>query len=287
MNPIEPIRNPQAVRPADEPVSRDERDLPPVSSRSIGAYFGLVVLLTIPFWVMGAVIDVQILPGIHISALMFVTPGLAAAILVYRSSGSAGIIALLRRCVDVSRIKPVTWFLPIVLITPAVLVLSYWVMNVLNLPLPPEPAIAWSMIPALLVIFFVSGAFEQAGWMGYAFEPMQARYQALPAAFLLGIFWAAWHYIPLVQGGRATDWIVGWSLATVAARVLMVWLFNNAGHSVFATILFQVVLNTGMAIFPNEGSHYDPMVTGPILALVALLVVALYGPRTLAGRSGS
>jgi membrane protease YdiL (CAAX protease family) len=261
---------------------RDTQDRLSPTTPSLISFFGLVIVLTIPFWVIGALVDVQVLPGIHVSALMFVTPGLAAAILTYRSSGAAGVAALIRRCVDIQRIRPVTWFVPILLLHPAALVLSFWIMERLGLPLPADPSVAWSMIPILVIIFFISGSFEQAGWMGYAFEPLQQRFQALPAALILGAFWAVWHYIPLVQGGRAIGWIAWWTVATVAIRVIMAWLFNNTEHSVFATILFQVVLNTGMAIFPNQGSHYNPMVTGLVLTVIAAVVVAIYGPRTLA-----
>jgi membrane protease YdiL (CAAX protease family) len=36
---------------------------------------------------------------------------------------------------------------------------------------------------------------EELGWSGYAIDPMQARWGALKASILLGIFWAVYHYI--------------------------------------------------------------------------------------------
>ena len=45
--------------------------------------------------------------------------------------------------------------------------------------------------------------------------------------------------VPLVQVGRAATWIAWWSLNTVGLRVLIVWLFNNTGKSVFAATLFH------------------------------------------------
>jgi len=43
--------------------------------------------------------------------------------------------------------------------------------------------------------------------------------------------------------------------------------------------------NVAGSSFPNFGSHYDPVVTGAIAAAVAAVVVAAWGPATLARRS--
>lgn len=43
--------------------------------------------------------------------------------------------------------------------------------------------------------------------------------------------------------------------------------------------------NASQFSFPNFGSHYDPVVTGAIAAAVAAVVVAAWGPATLARRS--
>ncbi len=77
-------------------------------------------------------------------------------------------------------------------------------------------------------------------------------------------------------------WIGAWGLSTVAQRVLLVWIYNNTGKSVFAATLFHAMSNLGWQLFPDHGSHYDPRLTGPILAVAAACVTALWGPRTLA-----
>ena len=88
--------------------------------------------------------------------------------------------------------------------------------------------------------------------------------------------------LPLLQVERPPDWIAGWFLGTVASRLVIVWLCNNTGGSVLAAILFHDVSNVSWQLFPNDGSHYDPRISGVILALVAAAVVAIWGPRTLA-----
>jgi hypothetical protein len=48
-------------------------------------FFLLVFTLSVPFWLIGAVTELRLLPGLPVSSLMFVCPAMAAAILVYGS----------------------------------------------------------------------------------------------------------------------------------------------------------------------------------------------------------
>jgi hypothetical protein len=72
-----------------------------------------------------------------------------------------------------------------------------------------------------------------------------------------------------------------WCLATVAQRVLIVWLYNNTGKSVPAAVVFHAMSNLSWQLFPINGSYYDPRITGLIVAFVAVVVTIVYGPRRL------
>jgi membrane protease YdiL (CAAX protease family) len=146
----------------------------------------------------------------------------------------------------------------------------------------PAPDISIPAALALLLAFLVAGLGEELGWSGYAIDPLQERYGALAAAVLLGLNWAAWHIVPLLQAHRAPAWIAWWSLATVGLRIVTVWLYNNTGKSVFAAALFHAMCNVSWQLFPIQGSHYDPRFVGPIVAIAAAIVAFLWGPATLA-----
>jgi membrane protease YdiL (CAAX protease family) len=164
---------------------------------------------------------------------------------------------------------------------PATAALAYVAMRVLDLPLP-SPALSISIVPALFLLFFLAAIAEELGWSGYALDPLQNRYGALLASLIIGLVWAAWHVVPLLQVDRAPGWIAWWSVATVATRVLHTWLYNNTGKSVFGAALFHAMTNVSWQMFPNHGSHFDPRITGIILAMVALCITIRWGPRTLA-----
>jgi len=235
-------------------------------------FFLLVFVLSAPLW-LAAGADHQILPGLPMSAVAVVAPLAAALILVGRRGGAPGAIALLKRSFDYRSIAEIRWYAPIILLMPAVAVLAYVVMRVLDMPLPGSRWNPWPF-PGLLLIFFIAGLAEELGWSGYALDPLQSRWGALRASLILGAVWAAWHFVPLLQAGRAPTWIAWWSLGTVATRVLHTWLFNNTGKSVFGAALFHAMSNVSWQMFPNQGSHYDPRVTGTIVALIAVVIVA-------------
>jgi len=268
------------VAPVAHSPQRDASTADELRDRPLLAYVGLVFALAIPFWLVAAWTSAQLLPGLPVSALMVVCPLIAASLLVFRSSGTAGVKALLRRAADVQRIAPPIWYLPIVLLMPAVTAMSYGAMRLLGMPLP-APHISLLTALVLFLAFVVAAGGEEIGWSGYATDPMLARSSALQAGILLGIVWAVWHLIPLAQAGRSPGWIAGWCASTVAIRVLIVWLYSNTG-SVFATILTHAMGNLSMFLFPNDGSAYDPRVAGALLAVVAAIVTVIWGPRTLA-----
>lgn len=234
----------------------------------------LVFTLSVPFWLIGAVIDQQYLPGLPLSALGAFCPLLAALVLVYQESRTAGVVALLKRSFDFARIRRKLWYAPILLLMPGVSMLVYGLMRWMSLPVP---APQFHVLATLLMFlgFFAGALGEELGWSGYAIDPMQARWQALQASLLLGMVTALWHISPLVQAHRPAVWMAWWFLYAVAARVLIVWLYNNTGKSVFAAALFHTMLNLSWMLFPLYGSHFDVRLAGLVTALVAAVVVLL------------
>lgn len=248
------------------------------------AFFVLVAVLSIPFYVVGGATGLQIAPGLPVSALAVFCPVLAATILVYRKKGGEGVTALLKRAFDFARINDKRWMAPILLLMPVVMIASYVVLRILGTPVP-VPVISIVTVILLFGVAFVAGLGEELGWSGYAIEPLQERWGALRGAIVLGLFWAAWHILPLTQAHRSVEWIAWWCLGTVALRVVMTWLFNNTGHSVFGAAVFHAMINVTWLTFPVMGSYYDHRITSPILAGIAAAVTAIWGTQRLAPRA--
>ena len=250
------------------------------SNRSPLPSIGLTFALSFPFWVVGAVSQLQLLPSLPVSALMIVAPVTAALIFVYGEQKAAGVRALLKRSFDFKRVPDKRWYVPTILLMPGMMLLSFVVLPMTGVALP-TPHFSLRTTVALFTLFFITAIGEELGWMGYAIEPLQERYGALGGALLLGVVWAIWHFIPLLSVPRSTAWIAWWSLGTVANRVMITWLYNNTGKSVFVAILFHAMINVTWQLFPINGSYYDPRVTSLISAAVAVVVVIGWGPSTL------
>ena len=249
-------------------------------NRSALTFFVLTFTLSIPFWIAGVLTKFQLLPAIPVSALGLVCMVGAASILVYRKNGLAGVQTLLGRSFDFKRISAKIWYLPTILLMPCVMVLSYVVMRLMGVALP-APQFSFTTTLILCVVFFIAGLGEELGWSGYAIDPLQYRFGALGGALLLGVIWAVWHLIPLLSAGRTPVWIAWWSLSTVAYRVIITWLYNNTGGSVFIAAIFHATINVTYFLFPIQGSYYDPRVTGLIVACVAAIITVAFGSRTL------
>ncbi|MCL5947370.1 MAG: CPBP family intramembrane metalloprotease [Chloroflexi bacterium] len=252
-----------------------------VMKKSPLTFFLLAFAFAIPFWLTGAVTGLEPLPGLPVAALAAVCPMLAAMILVYRENKNAGLATLLKRSFDFKRIKAKIWYVPTLLIMPVVMALSFGVLRLSGTHVPtPQIGVLSALI--LCAVFFIGALGEELGWSGYAIDPMQERWGALQASIVLGLIWALYHYIPLAQAHRSVSWIAWWTLGTVALRLVMVWLYNNTGKSVFAMVLFHMMINVTWQLFPVNGSYYDPRSTGLIAAAVSTIIVVGWESRTLA-----
>ena len=264
------------------PPSNADPSLP--TGKATLRFFVLALALMIPFWVLGWLTGFQILPGLPVSALGAVCPGVAALLCAYWDNGRAGATKLLGRVFDAGRIAAWGWYAPVLLTMPIVMALSFVVQRLAGAAVPlPRVALVSTLI--LTVMFFAAAMGEELGWSGYAIDPLQARWGALRASLVLGIFWAAYHYVGLAQAHRSVAWMAWWTLGTIAARVVIVWLYNHTGRSVFAAALFHAMINVTWQQFPVGGSYYDPRVTGSILAAVAMIATIVGGG--VAARSGS
>lgn len=232
-------------------------------------FFGLTYLLAVPFWILGAATGLEMLPKLPIAALMAVCPALAALILAARDGRAR---ALLSRALDARRIPNLAWWLAALLIVPAMRVVEFGLMRLTGTPVP-APQIALGPALGLAAFFLIGAVAEELGWSGYALGPLQDRWGALRASLILGAVWAVIHFIPLAQAHRSLEWIAWWTLGTVATRVIMVWLYNGAGGSVFAVSLYHMTQNLTWQLYPVHGSYEDPAVSGPVFAAVALLIV--------------
>lgn len=251
------------------------------------AFFATTFVLATPFYILNALAYLEILGGPKIApiyiALFTITPIASASLLTFRKRGKDALKQLLRRIFDFKRIGDYRWYGAIFLLPALIALLSLGGSVLFGVDLPPGAA-PLATLPLVLSFFFILAAGEEAGWMGYAFDPMQTRYGALRAALGLGVVWAIWH-VPFFVFMMPEAIVFAAQVVTlVSTRVLIAWVYNNSGRSVFAATLFHAAGNSLMITLPDTSTTgaLGPGISCCLVLLVAIVVTHLWGPQTLA-----
>lgn len=249
-------------------------------------FFVLLIVFSIPFWVLGEMMQIQLLPGLPIDAFMIVCPALASLILVYKKNGLQDMLQFLKRGIDFKNVNPIGWYVVALFLMPIVSVLVYFWISLTEVMVPIPDIKAFQMI-VYIIIFFIAALCEELGWTGYLTDPIQCRLGAANTGFIIGLLSVVYHLAALIHVHRSIEWIIYWSVGTVALRVIIVWLYNNTGKSIFIAALFHMTINLTWQLFPVNGSYYSPSKTGIILTLLMVCIVIYYGPSTLVRKRNS
>lgn len=258
-----------------------------LGSESPLQFLVIVFLLSLPFWLFGAFVSSEILPGLPVSSLMVVCPVSAAAFLVWRAGGGGAVVDFFR---DAFTLKMRLWVFLIALGTmPLVTLLSGVALFLIGESLP-APSFNLVQLLGLFVMFMLAATAEELGWTAYLSRPLVSSYGFIVAGIIIGVVAVVWHVIPLLQADREFGWIAWWAVGTMCRRMLILWLYVRGGQKVIAATLFHAMNNVSWMMFPVLGSHYDPAPIAIILLLPVLVVAVTNGnsremgsPQTLSG----
>lgn len=254
-------------------------------------FFVLVYVLSAPFWIIELFITKTNLPlNIPVTDIIAAfVPLISACILTFNEKGKKGVILLLSRIFDYGKINAKWWV--IVLILPfLVFSIIYSILRLGSFQIPEHWSLSYMSIPFLLIFFFFGAIGEEVGYMGYAVDPLQKKFNSLVTAILIGIPWIVWHYPSMLKQGHSLNFFFWGSLGTIAFRVIYVWLYNNTNKSLFACILVHCLYNTGRVIFLSD-QYNNPLVDFPnihygVLVLIAITITLLWGHKTLTNFMG-
>jgi membrane protease YdiL (CAAX protease family) len=190
-----------------------------------------------------------------LNALTVWSPGLAAMFLSWRASGKSGIGALFGS-LGAWRM-PVKWYVIALLLTPGIWALALTIDRALGRTYELGPALlteafsasAAFMIPIAVAFTLPNALGEELGWRAFALPRLQARYGAVIASVVIGLFWGFWH-VPGWIAWSATEsaGLPAWAMVvnTVPLAILFTWLFNRTRGSLLLACLFHAsITNTG------------------------------------------
>ena len=139
---------------------------------------------------------------------------------------------------------------------------------------------------ALAVQLLTSGLGEEPGWRGYLLPRLQERLKGEQPVWVLGTFWAVWHYplvvlqvLAVVQGVNAAQLLItvvlalaGQTMSLIGLTYIYIWLYNRTG-SLLLVIMFHALSNLFNGWIPTF--LIDPQMVGMLPALMPWVVVIL------------
>jgi len=263
-----------------------------------GLTYGLSWAIWVPYMLTGKPVDGPV-PALVIACSV---PSLVGIILTCAASDNTGRNDFWTRVVSFKLIR-LRWFAVLICLFPFLLALGLLTGKLFGGALPPLRGAEQILTqPAALMLYiganFIGGPLgEELGWRGFALDRLQNRWSALVASLILGIIWAAWH-LPLfyIQGtpqqgmgfGTFLFWL--WSLQVVSLSILTTWVYNNTHRSILSAVFMHFMFNATYGIIEQAG---QPLPSGIfaantlIIAVAAMIVVGLWGYKTLTVRGGA
>lgn len=269
------------------------------------AFFFLAYLFSWPFLILEVLQAWGYLPnqyGLTVVINILFTFGPAAAALVVTGivSGKAG-IARLRERIKQWR-APWPWYLFILLGIPALILLGIAIQPgaLAGLQSPNGVRLLITYLITFVIVWFGGGPLgEEIGWRGFALPRMQPQYGPLRGTLLLGVLWCFWHlpqfWTPIQGGGPGASWtgfVTNFSLFFVMAlalAVLMTWIFNHTGGSVFVAITAHASINAPevvlLPLFPAV-TYSGLLLAGAVSFGAAALLILILTRGRLGYRPG-
>jgi uncharacterized protein len=221
---------------------------------------------------------------------------LPAFLVTAATGGKEGVRDLLRRLLR-WRVG-VHWYLIVLFGLPVAMVL----VAIPFLGVVPLEALTqkWGLLftvflPGVILPFLHTNLWEELGWAGYLRSTLQDRHEPLlasamvapiftlfhlPAYFVTG--WIVDEHTPLSELPNVLlDYVVVVSVFAIFLRVLIMWLYNVTGRSIFMVGLFHAAFNmvAGQKIMPElvPGLNSNLLVVAVVTVLTVLIIVFTRG----------
>jgi membrane protease YdiL (CAAX protease family) len=219
--------------------------------------------------------------GFVLLLLGSLVPSTVAVALVAVAHGKPGVRKLFRRLL-IWRVGA-GWWAAVVLLP--VLALGAFGLDVL---LGGDAQDFTATIPGVVILFLFSifpgsSGGEELGWRGFALPHLQRGRSALEASIVLGGVWGIWH-MPLYLLGqdiRPLSLFPSWVLLTVAASIILTWMYNSTGGSLLIVVLFHATSNLPLTIYLEDDIARPFLIYVAVMVVAAAVVVAATGPATL------
>jgi uncharacterized protein len=213
-----------------------------------------------------------------------VSPSLAGIISTWHYEGKAGLHNLWKRCTQFNLGWKWYWVIFLIPLAMTCLRISVHLLRggiLRESPLLMQPL---SLIAFTVEIFLFGPVSEELGWRGFALERLLAKWSAVAASLVLGIFWAFWHlplfFIPgtaqQLYGNPSTEFIV-FALGVIGGSVVYTWLYVKTMHSLWSVILYHAASNYAASFLVTlmDGGTFDRLLATIIQLVLAAIIIGM------------
>lgn len=230
----------------------------------------------LPMIVAPRTIPITSLRGLELLFVASVSPSLMALVLTGAVQGLPGLRRLLGKVVR-WRTRPAYYAIALALPT-ALTILALTAPVLFGVIIPPmfiQSPNPWTPT--------VSPAGEELGWRGYLMPRLQARFGALAASLLVGVFWATWHAPQWFIPGARFSLFPVFFIRILAESVFLGWLYNRTGGSLLICILAHAGMNLSIVTLSpiQAGGIWPHLIYMALFCGVAGLIVWRTHPATL------
>ena len=198
-------------------------------------------------------------------------PSLAAVATTWLIGGATAVRDLLAQ---LSRWRHnLGWYAIALLLVPAIAVLSAGLQALFIGPL------RWgdwaSLLPLALAWAAMAALGEEIGWRGFMLPRLQARFDILGTALIIGVVWGLWHMpadwigMKAYGGWFPVAFLVSGPLLLAGHSVIMSWLWNRTHGSLPLMVLYHFSVTASAILTPAAATD------GPLGLLSAAIGAAL------------
>lgn len=271
------------------PIPTDKGKLSP---RVLWTFIAGVFVLGWVFWIPSAIMFGSAIDPLHVYATpLFVvlqtigaaSPSIVAYFVIKRFYGKDRVQEIVARY-KVWRL-PLKWYLAAACLAPALSGLSILVYVLVGgvLEIPPDSPVAEIGIAGFILLLPVmfagqlisSPLLEELGWRGFLLPYLQERMSAWDSSIALGFIWGVWHLPLTIAYGES---ILSMLPLIVAHSVLMTWVFNNTGGSMWMMLIMHGSYNVALTILDFGQSEWIEVI---LAWLVVGVVTAMQGREHL------
>lgn len=163
----------------------------------------------------------------------------------------------------------VGWYALSAVAPAAIIVAAVLINHLFNAPLPTATQLAGltGLIGEFVILLFLVGVGEEAGWTAFAAPRLLYRHSFVNSWIILSAIRVIWH-LPFMVTGQLS-WTLGVG-GNIAFQFLALWIFHKSGGVWLLAAIWHAVLNT------TGGMYFFRMIEGDDQARLGLLMTSGY-----------